>query len=856
MRIARALVFLAALLAAVPAFAQATLLQGGPWVPGHMPQYAGPAGMGSQPIVIDGGGAGGGGSGVTLGEIGITSRDPLNAYPSANSGTGPFGTHGCLYDAPTTNGSGYHFLCFDPNALGGGLIAYGAGGVAAQLPLQCNINGVLTNCFNGSPPPPPTPAPIVAKVPDTHQGFFAVTWTGSGTITLAAFGGQGIPSFTASDIGKDIVCTGFGGLENGAYAGVIAGVSSGSVVTLVPTPTLTMTAYAQKCAYGTDQSVNLQTTFTAGQAAGVGSYVPGGIYLVNTPLVCLPPPNYNNLNASAPLCALDPGAYLLYAGTSPATNFISYGSLDPSFSGHLAGSEITGGTIDGNFNVMNDVYVPFFANIARRAQMTKNALQHHVQYGDVGAPSASSAAVELVNFGARDINYITVTNVTNGPPAVVTTAHAHGFTTGRVVTFTGAVGQAALSTQYFQITVTGPTTFTLNNATLSGTFTSALVSQTMPSMAIEQPVNAVTQANPAVITAPVGTVPLSASGTQFFIADLGMTNAAGTDNCIDGNYTVTYLTTTTFSIPVDTTTCSSFAGGGRIIPAPNFDTAESFIYNANATDSQYWGDQFYGVRIGVSNNLAGPAGFDAKIQYHVYNLIENGEMLAGYYGSGDNNFLGLQVDCPARFAIWLSHAHAGKGSSSFGSEMNCAGFGVLQNNEASFVRLEDGATFNQIGGSIKGQGGALVLQQVSSPHAPLSQFGRIPGYSSDKVAYTNLTYPQPDGNADGNFVVFSSTTSSSIEAVSTETGGIGLLEAYDTNAGHYGFSITSSNLGGSMNLIDNAGAFVLTAIFATPSLMTLEEPIQFASMPTSAGGGGLYICIDTSGLSYKKSSCP
>lgn len=129
-----------AILFPITAGAQA-VLQAGPNAPGHVPMYIGGFGN-SQTIVQDAGGAGGGPSGNNLSELGITSRSPTNTYPSANSGNGPYATHDCRFDAPTTNPTGYHFLCFDPNAQGGGLIAYGAGGTASQLPLNIIVNGV------------------------------------------------------------------------------------------------------------------------------------------------------------------------------------------------------------------------------------------------------------------------------------------------------------------------------------------------------------------------------------------------------------------------------------------------------------------------------------------------------------------------------------------------------------------------------------------------------------------------------------------------------------------------------------------------------------------------------------------
>lgn len=142
-QIARSLFLLAAALATFPAFAQSTPYQGGPWTPGHLPQYTGVGS--SHAVIMDGGGSGGGGLGVNPNEIGVTSFSPTGSYPVANGGNGPNGEHGCFYDAPTTNASGYHYLCLDPNAIGGGLITYGAGGAASALPLQFSINGVVTN---------------------------------------------------------------------------------------------------------------------------------------------------------------------------------------------------------------------------------------------------------------------------------------------------------------------------------------------------------------------------------------------------------------------------------------------------------------------------------------------------------------------------------------------------------------------------------------------------------------------------------------------------------------------------------------------------------------------------------------
>lgn len=136
--------FLTALLACVPfvAEAQQTVLQGGPYTAGHMPMFS--SSGSSQPIVIDAGTAAGGGAGVGLSEILQVNRSGNGdtTAPFASNGTGPLGTHICSYDAPTTNTTGYHYVCLDSNAQGGGLIAFGAGGTATAQGATINVNGV------------------------------------------------------------------------------------------------------------------------------------------------------------------------------------------------------------------------------------------------------------------------------------------------------------------------------------------------------------------------------------------------------------------------------------------------------------------------------------------------------------------------------------------------------------------------------------------------------------------------------------------------------------------------------------------------------------------------------------------
>lgn len=120
------------------AWPQGTLLQAGPVTPGHVPMYV--SSGSSQAVVQDSGPASGGAVGLGLSELLMVKRGS-GSPPYANGGTGPLGTSNCMFDGPITSAAGYHYLCFDPNAQGGGLITYGAGGAAAPLQLSLIVNG-------------------------------------------------------------------------------------------------------------------------------------------------------------------------------------------------------------------------------------------------------------------------------------------------------------------------------------------------------------------------------------------------------------------------------------------------------------------------------------------------------------------------------------------------------------------------------------------------------------------------------------------------------------------------------------------------------------------------------------------
>lgn len=160
MRLSRLLAFLVVLFAATSAFPQAATLTAGPTQEGHAPNYT-QGGFG-QPLVRDSGSSSLQGPGGGLSELNITSR-PANGIttpPYANSGNGPNYAHKCMWDADSSSVNGQHYLCFDPNALGGGLLEYGAQNGAPALPFHIMVNGVLTTVGGSSTQLPALATPM------------------------------------------------------------------------------------------------------------------------------------------------------------------------------------------------------------------------------------------------------------------------------------------------------------------------------------------------------------------------------------------------------------------------------------------------------------------------------------------------------------------------------------------------------------------------------------------------------------------------------------------------------------------------------------------------------------------------
>lgn len=254
------------------AFGQGVPLQGGQGAPGHVPQYVFTGT--SQPVLVDGGGAGGGATGANVSELGIAARGTGNP-PFVAQGGGPNGENVCDYDGPTTSAAGYHVLCLSANAAGGGLISYNAFGGAASLPLLFQINGALSG--------------IVLGPGSTTNGDFAC-WNGSdgsllsdcGSVIPIGKGGTGqitanaglnalLPSQTGNS-GKVLQTDGTNtSWQSSSSVGTVTTVSvastngfAGTVANPTTTPAITLSTTATGILQGNGTAISAASTTGSG----------------------------------------------------------------------------------------------------------------------------------------------------------------------------------------------------------------------------------------------------------------------------------------------------------------------------------------------------------------------------------------------------------------------------------------------------------------------------------------------------------------------------------------------------------------------------------------------------------------
>jgi hypothetical protein len=339
--------------AATAAFGQGAVLQGGPSTAGRAPMYS-TTGQGGQTVVQDSGPASGGAAGLGLKELLLVKRG-TGTPPIANQGTGPLNTTACMYDAPINNAAGYHYLCLDPNAQGGGLLAYGAGGTASTLPFQLSINGVL--------------------------------------YTLP-FSVGGIVGPNSSTIG-DLACW------NGTGGNILADCSQATVAGYI---NIKRPPYNAACDGTTDDAAAFNSARLALQAAGGGTiFVPGGICIVGSATALF------FTSGDIAIEGAGPGSVIKAKNSAALANLVTTSSAVTSFS--LRNVTLDGNKANAGTNPSPTSYVLLPQN--RKVRISGAEIRNAARVGLAFGPG--SADIEIVTSYFHDNEIEAITNV--GAPA-------------------------------------------------------------------------------------------------------------------------------------------------------------------------------------------------------------------------------------------------------------------------------------------------------------------------------------------------------------------------------------------------------------------------------------------------------
>lgn len=197
---------------------------------------------------------------------------------------------------------------------------------------------------------------------------------------------------------------------------------------------------------------------------------------------------------------------------------------------------------------------------------------------------------------------------------VVTTAAPHGYVTGDVVLITGTTGMLQIAGMYFQITVTGATTFTLNglDTTVFAANATAGVARKVLYPGIWQPqsclITNISQAADAVITTSVDHGYVADQLIYLAVApQFGMSEAAGKITKIKS------VTANTMTVELDTSGFTAFAFPASAQGPFDFPNLSNYGADSSLVLNAYRNDAVAGVYLGSA--VCGSAG--ALVHYEI-----------------------------------------------------------------------------------------------------------------------------------------------------------------------------------------------------------------------------------------------
>jgi len=467
---------------------------------------------------------------------------------------------------------------------------------------------------------------------------------------------------------------------------------------------------------------------------------PGFPYNIDPDLVIFTPPSsYNAAYRKPPMITADRSAII--RARSGGTFLIQLGTLAGDYSGLLRNAEYELPTIDGyNYSFTKaPLYLPFFKDI-QVAWTVKNAVRM-AWFGDMSAP-ASSAGVKGQRNYERELNLWarTVATAANGANPTITFSAPHGLwpSSGRrcvCINFGGA-GWSAVSNKSLDALVLSSTSIQLLNvdSTAYGAAGASTAYLNFASMRVAKQISGATNANPCVITTAVPH--LLTSGDQVDLQEIGgmdplpLVSRTG----IQGKYSVTVLSSTTFSIPVDTTSTTTYGsyssglGPGWAMPWVEPSDMDIGEYHERCSDVDLSNSFIQQVRLPIYHNPS-TSGYDGKYtDNHFYNFPEAGEIFVPVYAGGDNHFSGNQTDGPFKYGLaWLF----GDRNTGVGNKVN---YGAIEGKDkyATLVRTDGGSGFFSLQSGIKATPSARILKD----HSGFGTYGCQDNY------YVNVLLPE------------------------------------------------------------------------------------------------------------------
>jgi hypothetical protein len=163
---------------------------------------------------------------------------------------------------------------------------------------------------------------------------------------------------------------------------------------------------------------------------------------------------------------------------------------------------------------------------------------------------------------------IPVVSASNTSPIAITTATPHGLQTGMQVAINGVLGNPAANGT-FTITVTGPTSFTLNGSVGSGTWAGG------GTIVVSNQITSASNASPIAITTAVP------HGLQT--GALVSINGALGNTAANGTFTITVTGPTSFTLNGSTGNGTWISGGTITVPTYDPATIQTIFLNALAT---------------------------------------------------------------------------------------------------------------------------------------------------------------------------------------------------------------------------------------------------------------------------------